>query len=63
MAQKFLAVKVQKNHGNQKTSVADSHGTKVANGPSIRNTSRVALCLGARTPSYVNLFDQETGPL
>jgi hypothetical protein len=40
-----------KDHGNQKTSVVDSHGAKVALSP------------GARTPSYVNLFDQKTQPL
>jgi hypothetical protein len=51
-----------KDHGNQKKNVVHSHASKVANGPSIRIASRVALSPGARTPSYVNLFYQETEP-
>jgi len=51
-----------RDHGSKKTRVVNSHGAKVANGPSVRIASRVILSPSAKTPNYLNLFDEEIEP-
>jgi hypothetical protein len=52
-----------RDHGNKKIRVVYSHGAKVANGPSVKIANRVVLSPGAKTPRYLNLFDEEIEPL